>query len=180
MIAFVGHTFGWVLSRRRRVNAGKVLLGRRQRLGKRRRVALVGGVQLGRHHRAGVQIHRVLRLVGQMGRAVLHLGDLGLGVAPGNPVLVRELLALALAVQTRQVLGRGRLDTALLGQALQHPPVTLARVPSHDVAQRRVGLHGRGIHPDTIALDQTCFGNQRQNPVEDRRVNFMRQARAGP
>ncbi len=28
--------------------------------------------------------------------AVLHLGDLGLGVAPGNPVLVRELLALAL------------------------------------------------------------------------------------
>ena len=30
--------------------------------------------------------------------------------APGNPVLVRELLALALAVQTRQVLSRGCLD----------------------------------------------------------------------
>ena len=39
---------------------------------------------------AGVQIHRVLGLVGQVRGAVLHLGDLGLGVAPGNPVLVRE------------------------------------------------------------------------------------------
>ena len=33
--------------------------------------ALIGRVQLGRHHRAGVQIHRVLGLVGQMRRAVL-------------------------------------------------------------------------------------------------------------
>ena len=32
-------------------------------------------------------------LVGQTGRAVLHLGDLGLGVALRDPVLVRELLA---------------------------------------------------------------------------------------
>ena len=94
--------------------------------------------------------------------------------------LVRELLALALAVQTRQVLSRGCLDTALLGQALQHPPVTLARVPPHDVAQRRVGLHGRGIHPDALALHQTRLGDQRQDPVKHRRVDFMGQARAGP
>ena len=131
-------------------------------------------------HRAGAQIHRVLGLVGQMGRAVLHLGDLGLGVALRDPVLVRELLALALAVQARQVLGRGCLDAALLGQARQHPPVTLARVPPHDVAQRRVGLHGRGIDPDALALDQTRLGDQSQNPVEDRRVDLMGQARAGP
>ena len=39
---------------------------------------LVGRVQLRRHHRAGVQIHRVLGLVGQVRGAVLHLGDLGL------------------------------------------------------------------------------------------------------
>ena len=149
--------FDWVLALiaeaglvkgERHIHRLEVCLGRRQGLGKRCRIALVGRVQLRRHHRAGVQIHRVLGLVGQVRGAVLHLGDLGLGVAPGNPVLVRELLALALAVQTRQVLSRGCLDTALLGQALQHPPVTLARVPPHDVAQRRVGLHGRGIHPD--------------------------------
>ena len=47
-------------------------------------------------------------------------------------------------------------------------------------AQRRVGLHGRGIDPDALALDQTRLGDQSQNPVEDRRVDLMGQARAGP
>ena len=50
----------------------------------------------------------------------------------------------------------------------------------HDVAQRRVGLHGRGIHPDALALHQTRLGDQRQDPVKHRRVDFMGQARAGP
>ena len=36
--------------------------------------------------------------------------------------------------------------------------------------QRRVGLHGRGIDPDALALDQTRLGDQSQNPVEDRRA----------
>ena len=58
----------------------------------------------------------------------------------------------------------------------RHPPVTLARVPPHDVAQRRVGLHGRGIHPDALALHQTRLGDQRQDPVKHRRVDFMGQA----
>ena len=40
-----------------------------------------------------------------MRRAVLHLGDLGLGVALRNPIRVGKLLALALPLQTRQVLG---------------------------------------------------------------------------
>ena len=87
-------------------------------------------VQLRRHHRAGVQIHRVLGLVGQVRGAVLHLGDLGLGVAPGNPVLVRELLALALAVQTRQVLSRGCLDTALPGPSAPASPGNPRPCPS--------------------------------------------------
>ena len=67
-------------------------------------------------------------------------------------------------------------------KARQHPPVTLGpTVPPHDVdRKRRVGLHGRGIDPDALALDQTRLGDQSQNPVEDRRVDLMGQARAGP
>ena len=180
MITFVGDAFGRVLRRRCRIHRLEVCLDLRQGLGKRRDVALIGRVQLGRHHRAGVQIHRVLGLVGQMRRGVLHLGDLGLGVALRNPIRVGKLLALALPLQTRQVLGRGCLDPAFPGQALQHLPVAFAVVAPHDVPQRRVGLHGRGIDADALALDQPRLGDQHQNPVEDRRVDFMGQARAAP
>ena len=34
--------------------------------------------------------------------------------------------------------------------------------------------------PMRLALDQTRLGDQSQNPVEDRRVDLMGQARAGP
>ena len=37
-------------------------------------------MNLDRHDRAGVQIHRVLWLVRQMRSAILHLGDLRLGI----------------------------------------------------------------------------------------------------
>ena len=66
------------------------------------------------------------------------------------------------------------------GQALQHLPVAFAVVAPHDVPQRRVGLHGRGIDADALALDQPRLGDQHQNLVEDRRVDFMGQARAAP
>ena len=56
----------------------------------------------------------------------------------------------------------------------------LAVPKPHDVPQRRVGLHGRGIDADALALDQPRLGDQHQNPVEDRRVDFMGQARAAP
>ena len=62
MIPFVGDAFGRVHRRRCRIHRLEVCLGRRQGLGKRRRVAFIGWVQLGRHHRARVQIHRVLGL----------------------------------------------------------------------------------------------------------------------
>ena len=71
-------------------------------------------------------------------------------------------------------------DAAVPGQALQHLPVAFAVVAPHDVSQRRVGLHGRGIDADALALDQPRLGDQHQNPVEDRRVDFMGQARAAP
>src|SRR5210317_1274608 len=172
VIAFVGHTFGWVLHSRRQIHCFERGLSHRQGLAKGRGVTLIGWMQFGRHNRACVQVDRMLGLVSKMGRSVLHPGDLGLGIALRNLILVRQLLALA--VQTHQILGCRRFDTAFLGQMLEHFPVAFTRVAADDVAQRRVGLHGRGIHPNAVALHEAGLGDQRQNPVEDRRVYLMR------
>jgi hypothetical protein len=108
----------------------------------------------------------------------LHFGDLRLriGRALAHPVGVGQRLALAFPVQANKVLGRGRLDAAFGGHAVQHVSIGLARVPAHDRPQRRVGLHGRGVHPDLIALHQTVLRNQRKHPAEDLFMDFMRKA----
>ena len=46
MVALIGHTFGRIFGRRRHIHRLEVCLGRRQGLGKRCRIALVGRVQL--------------------------------------------------------------------------------------------------------------------------------------
>ena len=74
-----------------------------------RRVALVGLVDRGRHDHTRVEIDRMFGLVGEMRRAVLHLGDLCVGIGLARPVLVRQLLALALAIKTNEVVSRRRL-----------------------------------------------------------------------
>ena len=121
----------------------------------------------------------MLGLVGQTGAAVLQLGDLGLGIGRRGPVRVGQPLALPLAVQPDQVVGRRRRDPALLRQPLQHLPVAFAAVAAHDRAQRRIGLHRRGVDADPVALDQAVLGQPLQHPGEDRLVHLQRQPRAG-
>jgi hypothetical protein len=81
-----------------------------------------------RHDHAGDEIDRVLRLVGQMRRSVLHLGDLGVRVGRALPVGVRQRLAFALAVKARRILSRRCFDAALLRHPRQHLAVALAGV----------------------------------------------------
>ena len=64
----------------------------RERLLHRGRVALVGALHRDADNRAGLQIDRMLGLVGQMRAPVLHLGDLGIGIARMRPLVVRPLL----------------------------------------------------------------------------------------
>src|SRR3954469_10479320 len=109
--------------------------------------------------------------VGQAGAAVLQLGDPGLGIGRRGPLRVRQPLALALAVQPDQVLRPRRRDPAPLPQPLQHLPVALAAVAPHDRPQGGVGLHGRGVGPDPLALDQPVLGQPPQHPGEDRLVH---------
>ena len=116
MVAFVGDELGRVLRRRGSIDGGEVGFGGRQRARQGRGIALVGRMDLGGDDGAASQVDRVLGLVGQPGTAILQLGDLGLGVARRGPVRVGQPLALAPAIQPDQVVGRRRLDTALLAK----------------------------------------------------------------
>ena len=113
-----------------------------------------------------------------MSRSVLHLRDPGVGVGRTFPVGVRQGLALAPAVKAGEVLGRRRLDPALLRHPRQHRPVALAIVAPHDGAQRGVGLHRRAVDADPLALHQAALGDPLQDPVEHRLVRLVRQTRA--
>jgi hypothetical protein len=120
----------------------------------------------------------VLGLVSQMGRAVLHSGDLRIRIGLARPILVRKLLALALAVEPDQVVNRWRLDATLLRHARQHLAIGLTIVAPHDGAQRGVGLHRRTVDADPLALHQTTLGHEVQNPAEDFLVHLVRQPAA--
>ena len=79
---------------------------RPQRFINRVRVARCRRLDRHRNNSAGVQIHRMLGLVGQMRAAILHLRDLRIRIMRVLPFIVRTLPC-ALAVQFRQLLARG-------------------------------------------------------------------------
>ena len=121
MTALVRDQLGRVLGRRPGAGRRRVGLGRLQRLRQGRGVAPVGGVDLRRDDRPGLQIDRVLGLVG--GRsgprtpidraAILRRGDPRLGIGRRGPVRMGRPLAPALAVEPDPILGRGCLAIPL-------------------------------------------------------------------
>ena len=79
VIPLVGDDDAGRILARRQSDLVEVARGGVQRPQKRRRIAFVGRMDRRRHDDAGVEIDRVLRLVSQMRRSVLHLGDPGVG-----------------------------------------------------------------------------------------------------
>jgi hypothetical protein len=96
MVAFVGDQIAGIFLCRGEAHDRKILLRLFQRRLEGRGVAIVGGVDWRCNDDPSVEIDRVFRFVGEMGRAVLHLGDLGIGIGRARPILVRQLLALRL------------------------------------------------------------------------------------
>ena len=166
MVSLVGDQIAGRLERRFGTEVGQVARGCVQRRRQRGRVALVGFVDRRGDHDARVEIDRVLGLAGQMHRPVLHPRDLRVGIGRARAVGVRQLLALALAIEPRQVFGRRRRDPALLGHPRQHLPVSLAAVASHDGPQRRIGLHRRAVDAQSLALHQPMLGHELQHDAE--------------
>ena len=145
----------------------------------RRRVPFVGRMDRRRHDDAGIEVDRVFGLISKMRRAVLHLGDLRIGIGFARPILVRELLALPLAVEPDKVIDRRRRYAALLSHPRQHLAIGLATVATHDGSQRGVGLHRRTVDADPLTLHQAALGDQVQNPAKDFFMRLMRQAASG-
>src|SRR4029077_12406310 len=136
VISFVSHEVAGIFTRRRKTHGGEVLLRLFQCGAERRRVASLRRMDRRCHHHAGVQINRMLRLEGQMARAVLHPVYLRIGIGRARPILVRKLLALPLAIQSDQIVDRRRLDPTLFGHPRQHLSIGLATVAAHDSSQR--------------------------------------------
>jgi hypothetical protein len=122
MISLVGDQIAWIVWCRRKADVGQIARRRLKRGIARRRVAFVGRMDRRRNNDAGVEVDRVLGLVAQTRRAVLHLGDLRVGIGRARPVLVRKLLALTFSVKPDEVVDRRRRHAALLGHARQHFP----------------------------------------------------------
>ena len=102
MVPFVGDQFARLVLRRCGIDLRQVLLRRGERALDRRGVPVIGGMERRRDDDAGIEIDGVLGLVGQVRPTVLQPGDLGLWIGRADPLLVRQLLALAAAsIRTR-------------------------------------------------------------------------------
>ena len=108
----VGDQFARLVLCRLGTDLRQVLLHRRQRARDRRCVTLVGRMQRCRDDDPGIEIDRVLGLVGQVRATVLHLGDLGFRIGLAGPLRVRQFLALAVAINTDEIVRTRRLDAA--------------------------------------------------------------------
>ena len=73
----------------------------------------------------------------------------------------RQLLARALAIKPHQILGGRRLDRRSPQPCGQHLPIAFAAVAPDDAAQRRIGLHRRGVHADPPPLTSPCSATRR-------------------
>ena len=177
MVALVRDQLRWILGARLLADRLEVRFCRFERAGQRLCIPLIGLMDRRGNDRTRIQIQRMLRLVAKPGAAVLHLGDPSIGISRALPIFVGELLPLTLSVQPDQIVGRRRLNPALLGEALQHLTVALATITAHDRTKRCIRLHRRRIHANAIALDQAMLGKLCQDPGEHRLMGFQRQAR---
>ena len=175
MVAFVRNDLRRSRAYRRTTDVGKILPGGFERLADRRRVPLVGLVDIGGDNRSGVQVHGVFGLVGEVGAAILHLGNPRVLVALRLPVLVRKLFALALAIHAGQLFTGRRLDPAVLGDALKHLLVRFSCIPAHDRTHGRVGFHGRSIDTKALPNYQAGLGQRLQHPAEYFLMDFQGQ-----
>jgi hypothetical protein len=70
-----------------------------------------------------------------------------------GPVVVRAFL-LPLPIDPCQISARRRLEARRLRELRQEDLVAFLRIPSHDAAQRSVGLQRRRVDADGLAFDQ--------------------------
>src|SRR5205807_7398056 len=81
------------------------------------------------------------------------LGNARLRVVRIDPILIRSLVG-SLTNELRQLLPCGRSNPLFVRQPPEKLLIVLARLPSHNRAQARVRLQGRGIDAHRLPLQQ--------------------------
>ena len=122
MVPFVGDQFARFLLGRRNADPRQVLLCRRQRALEPRCVAFIGRMKRCGDDDAGVEIDRVLGLVGEVRTTVFQLGDLAFSLAilaSGSVLLVHSSFDSFLPLRARS----SRIRSSALGVSM---PLSLA------------------------------------------------------
>ena len=121
----------------------------------------------------------MLGLVREMRPAVLHLGNLGVGIVRMGPVVIRAFL-LPLPIDARQIGARRRPDAGGLGERRHKLLIAFAAVASDDAPQCGVRFQRRGVHADRLAFDQAGRAQTLQDPREDGPMRFERNEPSRP
>jgi len=127
----------------------------------------------GRYDHARVKIDRMFGLVARCVEPVLHLGDLGVQIGLARPILVRQLLAFALAVEPDQVV-----DRLASRRRSRWPSASASRDSSRhcrdarSFAARRCSI----VDPSTQSArpSPTALGDELQDERKHVLMNFMR------
>ena len=114
-----------------------------------------------------------------MGAPILHLGDARIRIVRMRPVVVGTFLG-TLAVQLRQLLSRGRFDTAFFRQPHEKLFVALACIAPHNRPQCCIRLQRRCVYADRCPLQQLLFSQHLQHPLEHCLMRFHIHQPPGP
>ena len=146
------------------LNTRDLGLGLGEGLPQRGGVTLIRTLDGDGHDRTRGHIHRLLRLVGQMRAAILHLRDSGVWIRRTLPLLVRALL-LPQPIQSCQGLPRWCPNPRRLRQAFQKLLIRLPGVPAHDAAHRGIRFQGRRVDRNRLPLEKSRLPQSFLDPV---------------
>ena len=147
------------------LNTRDLGLGLGEGLPQRGGVTLIRTLDGDGHDRTRGHIHRLLRLVGQMRAAILHLRDSGVWIRRTLPLLVRALL-LPQPIQSCQGLPRWCPNPRRLRQAFQKLLIRLPGVPAHDAAHRGIRFQGRRVDRNRLPLEKSRLPQSFLDPAE--------------
>lgn len=117
------------------------------------------------HDNAAVELDRMPWFIGEMRRAILHLGDFGVGIGLARPIRVREFLALAGTVEPDEIIDRRRLDADN-----QKAFIEAYRKLLNSLGPDEAVLFLDAVHPKHAARPVGCWAPAKENLAIDPRI----------
>lgn len=133
-------------------------------------------MDLGGQESTGGEVDRVFGLVGEMGGAILHLGDAGVGIGCRLPVLIGQFLALAFAVKADDGGGVYRFLTGFPHECFDVVEVGGAGIFPGQAFEGGIGFDGGRVNTGSIGGDQPLPVDDGQDALEGSPVDLHGQA----